>query len=59
MNSTVIIWCVIAALLVGALLWSAVMHHQAAKPAGKHHRHFVEMGTDEDIFFVPGDRDDN
>lgn len=55
-----IVWCAIAGVLLFAFLFRAVeryytiFHHKAHK-----HRHLFEIGKDKDIFFVPGDIDED
>lgn len=69
MSQSLIIWCVIAALVLCTFLFRAIIvrrsHKSAPAPVkrhdAKHHHHFIEMSREKDMFFVPGDpidRDD-
>lgn len=60
MSQPMIVWCAIAAILLFAFMLRAIeryyteCHHNGGKP-----RHLFEVGKDKDIFFVPGDTDDD
>ena len=55
-----IIWSAIAGVLIGAFLLRAIGHYCAGY---RHHdgkrRHIVEISKAEEIFFVPGDIDED
>ena len=58
MNDSMITWCVIAAVLLCALLLRAVTRNGATHRGGgvRHNpTPFFELGRDTDIFYVPGD----
>lgn len=60
MNHPMIVWCVIAGVLLCAFLFRAIdrfyteCHHRDHKP-----RHLFEIGKEKDIFFIPGDIDED
>lgn len=60
MSQSMIIWCVIAGVLSIAFIIRAIewyyteCHHSGRKPW-----HIIEIGKERDMFFVPGDLDDN
>lgn len=60
MNHPMIVWCIIAGVLLCAFLFRAVerycseCRHRDHKP-----RHILEIGRDKDIFYLPGDIDED
>lgn len=60
MTRPMIVWCVIAGVLLCAFLFRAAeryfieSRHHGHKP-----RHIVEIGREKDIFFIPGDIDED
>lgn len=56
MSQPMIIWCTIVGVLLVAFIFRAVEryytegHHNGGKP-----KHLIEIGKDKDIFFIPGD----
>lgn len=60
MNHPMIVWCVIAGALLCAFLFRAIeryyneSRHRDHKP-----RHILEIGKDKDIFYLPGDVDED
>ncbi|CCX47536.1 unknown [Bacteroides sp. CAG:927] len=61
MSQPMIVWCTIAGLLLLAFLFRAIERYftechpnNSNKP-----RHLFEVGKDKDIFFVPGDIDED
>lgn len=59
MNHPMFIWCVIAGVLLCALLFRAVeRYHSECRYRDRKPRHFLEIGKDKDIFYLPGDMDD-
>ena len=63
MTQPMIAWCVIAGVLLCAFLFRAVERHLAEghgrcqrvrKP-----RHLIELGKEKDMFFIPGDGEED
>ena len=60
MNKPVIVWCVIAGVLLFAVIFRAIdryyteIRHNCQKP-----RHLFEMAKEKDIFYIPGDVEDD
>lgn len=61
MNHPVIVWCAIVGALLCTFFIRAIHHRRHAKVRvhAKHHRHFLELGKEKEIFFVPGDPTDD
>lgn len=60
MNHPIIVWCVIVSVLLCALLFRAVERHNSECSHRDHKpRHIFEIGKDKDIFYLPGDIDEN
>lgn len=60
MNHPVLMWCAIAAVLLLAFVFRAVgKHHVLCRHRESKPRRFFEMGSEKDIFFIPGDCDDD
>lgn len=59
MTLPMIVWCVIAGVLLLTFVFKAIERHSA----GTHHcgvrHHILEIGKERDIFFLPGDPDDD
>lgn len=53
LNVPLVTWCVIAFAMV-ALIIIRVCQKNYNQPA--HHRHLIEIGSERDEFFVPGDK---
>lgn len=59
MSQPMIVWCVIAGVLLLAFVLRAVEHRYATlRSVGRKPRRFIEMGKDRDMFFIPGDVDE-
>lgn len=59
MNHPMFIWCVIAGVLLCAFLFRAVeRYHSEGCYRDRKPRHFLEIGKDKDIFYLPGDMDE-
>lgn len=56
LNIPLITWCIIVAAMT--VLISVRLFHKSHNPAHHHahHPHMVEIGSERDEFFVPGDR---
>ena len=56
MNKPVIVWCVIAGVLLFAVIFRAIDRYytEIQKP-----RHLFEMAKEKDIFYIPGDVEDD
>lgn len=60
MNHPMIVWCVIAGLLLCAFLFrTAQSYCSECRRRDRKSRHILEMGKDKDIFYLPGDVDDD
>ena len=60
MSQPMIAWCAIAGVLLCALLFRAIeRHHNECHQNGRKHSHLFEIGREKDIFFIPGDIDDD
>lgn len=60
MNHPMIIWCVIAGVLLCAFLFRAVERYCTGSRHRDHKtRHIIEIGKDKDIFYLPGDVDED
>lgn len=60
MNQQIFVWCAIVAVLLFALLFRAIVKRHATC----HNKRFLmrrvfEIGRERDIFFIPGDCDDD
>lgn len=59
MNHPMFIWCVIAGVLLCVFLFRAVeRYHSVRRYRDRKPRHFLEIGKDKDIFYLPGDMDE-
>lgn len=57
-----IVWCTIVGVLLFTLVFRAIESYFAMRRhhAGSQHHHLViEVGKERDVFFVPGDADDD
>lgn len=60
MNHPMIVWCAIAGALLCAFLFRAVERYNSeCRHRGHNPRHIFELGKDKDIFYVPGDIDED
>lgn len=60
MNHPMIVWCVIAGVLLCAFLFRAVERYSSECRHRDHKSwHILEKGEDKDIFYVPGDIDED
>lgn len=60
MNHPIIVWCVIVGMLSCALLFRAVERYNSECRHRDHKtRHILEIGKDKDIFYLPGDVDED
>lgn len=58
MSQPMIIWCLIAGVLLVAFISRAVRYYLSeCRHDGRKPRHFIEMGKERDMFFIPGDVD--
>ncbi|MDE5901629.1 MAG: hypothetical protein K2H21_00245 [Muribaculaceae bacterium] len=59
MDKPIIVWCVIAGVLLFAFVLRAIeryytkCHHNGHRP-----RHLFELGREKEMFYIPGDADD-
>ena len=58
MNHQMIAWCVIAGVLLCAFIFRAVERHYSERRRAHKPRHIIEFGKDKDIFYIPGDFDE-
>lgn len=49
------IWYVIAGVLLALFAIRSLGHSRAAASLHRHHHHIVEIGSDNEMFYVPGD----
>lgn len=60
MNHPIIAWCIIAGVLLCTFIFRAIegyhtdFRHRDHKP-----RHILEIGKEKDMFYIPGDTDDD
>lgn len=60
MNHSMIVWCVIAGVLFAAFLFRAVERYVAECRRGEHQRpRLFDIGREKDIFYAPGDADED
>ena len=60
MTHPMIVWCIIAAVLLCAFLFRAVeRYHSEYRRRDHSPRHILEIGKDKDIFYLPGDIDED
>ena len=60
MYNPMIEWCVIACVLLCAFVFSAVERYQTrCRHKGRTPKHIFEIGKEKEIFFIPGDPDDD
>lgn len=60
MTQPMIMWCMIAGVLLCAFVLRAVDRYHAGNHSDDRRPHrFVEMGRERDIFYIPGDMDDD
>lgn len=60
MNHPIIVWCVIAGVLFCAFIFRAVeQYHSKCRQQDRKPRHILEIGKDKDIFYLPGDIDED
>lgn len=59
MNHPMITWCVTAAILLCAFLFRTIRRHASGSTQSHSgSRHFLELGNEKEIFFIPGDTDE-
>lgn len=59
MNHPMITWCVIAAILLCVILIRTIRRHASGSTQGDSGpRHFLEFGNEKEMFFIPGDTDE-
>ncbi len=55
-----IVWCVIMGVLLFAFVFRAIeRYHVGCHPEDRKPRHLLEMGKEKEMFYVPGDLDDD
>lgn len=62
MSQPMIVWCVTVAVLLLAFLLRAVEKHYAGcrrNHAVRKPRHLFELGKEREMFYIPGDSDDD
>lgn len=59
MTETMITWIVIVSLVVVVLLLRGIGKFCKSYRSSKHRVHIIEFGSDNDIFFCPGDKNDD
>lgn len=60
MNFPAIVWCIVAGMLLCAFIFRAIERYfTKSQHSGHDHRHLFEIGKEKDIFFIPGDIDDD
>ena len=60
MNKPVIVWCVIAGVLLFAFIFRAIeRYYTKIRHNGQKPRHLFEMAKEKDIFYIPGDVEDD
>ena len=60
MSQPIIAWCVTAGLLLCTFMIHAILHYRSTHRNATHApRHVIEIGREQDIFYIPGDTDDN
>lgn len=59
MNHPMIAWCMIAGVLLCAFIFRAIEWHFTQNRNGCHKsRHILEIGREKEIFYIPGDTDE-
>lgn len=60
MNQPMIVWCVIAGVLLFAFLFRAIeRYHAECRRDDRKSNHLLEMGSEREIFYIPGDIEDD
>lgn len=60
MSQPIIAWCVTAGMLLCTFMLHAILHYRSTHRNATHApRHVIEIGREQDIFYIPGDTDDN
>lgn len=61
MDQTIVIWCVIVGILALVFVIHAVDKRRGSRdnPHPVRHHHFIELGKEREMFFIPGDRKDD
>lgn len=59
MSQTMIIWFVITGILTTIFIARAIVARLHAHHTHAQHRGFISIGKDRDIFFLPGDSEDD
>ncbi len=59
MNHPMIVWCVIAGVLLCAFIFRAIeRYYTGHRNCGHKPGHLFEIGKEKDIFYIPGDIDE-
>lgn len=59
MSHPTTVWCIIAGVLLCAFLFRAIERYCfKCHRHGNRHVHIIELGKDKNIFYIPGDIDD-
>ncbi len=60
MNQPMIVWCTIAGALLFAFVFRAVERYRTGcRHDGRKPRHLFEMGKEKEMFYIPGDIDED
>lgn len=59
MNQQVVIWMAVVALMLLAFLIRELLITRKAVGTHRHRRHVVEMGKEFDMFYCPGDKEED
>ncbi len=61
MTHTMIIWCIMASSLLCTIIFRTVESQsgKSAKRTRRHRLHLIEFGKEKEIFYIPGDCDDD
>ena len=57
MSQQMIVWCAIVGVLLFAVVFRTLVrvYAQRHRKSGSRHRHFIEMGSESEMFYIPGD----
>ena len=59
MDKPIIVWCVIAGVLLFAFVFREIeRHYTECRHKGHKPRRLFELGREKDMFYIPGDVDD-
>lgn len=60
MNEQMIVWLSVMVLIAAVFIVRSIKwHHRRQNVHGHRARHFIGLGTEREMFYVPGDRDDD